>query len=435
MAPALPLRVLLKASILVDTLVALLLALGLMLLAAATPPAASAEPTRQPMPQDARICAALARAAEDALGIPADLLLAVGVVESGRYDQSVGRAEPWPWTINAEGKGARFDTKAAAIAAVEALQREGVSSIDVGCMQVNLAYHGAAFASLEEAFDPVINVAYGAHFLDSLHDARGSWSKAVAAYHSSTPARGIPYRRKVASTWLDLRGEIEVDAAADARRARVAAAYQSQRQAFAERQAEIVRLQEVRRSIRLSPQIAPPDSGIVAIRGNAGAEPTAEPAESGTTEAASGGVLREPARPKRGADRRAAVEPAASVAAPDCADGKPSEVALIDRQINRLVADQMLDLGGFARQVAALDLGGDAPAPDPERWRSAPDPARATDAGLAGDPPGPNSFDGRAVPAGTPLEAETADAACPPATVERAKRKPKRGSRVTVIRG
>jgi len=252
------------------------LLLLLLLVGWLTPRPAIAEPIAAAMPDDARVCAVLAHAAETALGIPAKLVLAVGVVESGIYDKSVGRAEPWPWTINAEGKGFRFRSKADAIRAVERLKKSGVRSIDVGCMQVNLSYHWDAFADLEEAFDPVMNVAYGAHFLETLHDDRGSWSAAVAAYHSSIAKHGVPYRRKVAKTWIALRGEIEQAVETNSRRARIAAAYREQRAAFEARQAEKVRMQEARRSMRQWPKVAPPDSGILAIRGISTAEPSDE---------------------------------------------------------------------------------------------------------------------------------------------------------------
>jgi len=71
-----------------------------------------------------------------------------------------------------------------------------------------------------------MNIADGAHFLNTRRDDRGSWRKAVAAHHSSNPERGVPYRRKVARAWIALRGEIveAIVAPDDSRRARIAAA-------------------------------------------------------------------------------------------------------------------------------------------------------------------------------------------------------------------
>jgi hypothetical protein len=138
--------------------------------------------------------------AERAAGIPTQLMAAIGRVESGRRDAQ-GLVHPWPWTINAEGAGAVFETKAAAIAAVKILQSKGVRSIDVGCMQVNLMHHPDAFASLEQAFDPVANAGYAARFLVQLHGQTGSWPQATALYHSATPDLGADYRRKVMAVW------------------------------------------------------------------------------------------------------------------------------------------------------------------------------------------------------------------------------------------
>jgi hypothetical protein len=138
--------------------------------------------------------------AERTIRLPARLLGAIGDVESGRPDDK-GIVRPWPWTINAEGRGQFFATKQDAIAAVRALQLSGVRSIDVGCMQVNLMYHPNAFASLDEAFDPPANALYAARFLNSLYGASQSWVQATAAYHSETPAIGADYQRRVASRW------------------------------------------------------------------------------------------------------------------------------------------------------------------------------------------------------------------------------------------
>ncbi len=84
---------------------------------------------------------------------------------------------PWPWTIDADGVGQFFATKAQAVAAVAALQAQGVRSIDVGCMQVNLMHHPDAFASLDQAFDPAANSAFAVRFLNALYRRTESWPK------------------------------------------------------------------------------------------------------------------------------------------------------------------------------------------------------------------------------------------------------------------
>ncbi|MGH7155948.1 MAG: transglycosylase SLT domain-containing protein, partial [Acetobacteraceae bacterium] len=92
-------------------------------------------------------------------------------------------------------------TKALAVATVADLQAMGVQSIDVGCMQINLMYHPAAFRSLDQAFDPHANARYAARFLTVLYDRTGDWTQAAGAYHSQTPTLGASYRARVLARW------------------------------------------------------------------------------------------------------------------------------------------------------------------------------------------------------------------------------------------
>ena len=136
------------------------------------------------------LCRSAVAAAERASGIPAYLLAAINHVESGRRDPATGTVHPWPWTVNAEGAGSFYETKADAVAAVRAMQARGVRSIDVGCGQINLMHHPDAFASLEQAFDPQANAAYAARFLKELFAQTGDWSKAAAMSPLGNPGTG-----------------------------------------------------------------------------------------------------------------------------------------------------------------------------------------------------------------------------------------------------
>ena len=146
-------------------------------------------------------CRAAIGNVEAARHIPDAFLAAIARVESGRADPATGALAPWPWTINAEGVGSYFDTKAEAIAAIHALQARGVRSIDVGCLQVNLLQHPDAFASLDEALDPAANATAAGALLLSLFDHFHSWPLAAAAYHSQTPTIGAAYQRRVLAEW------------------------------------------------------------------------------------------------------------------------------------------------------------------------------------------------------------------------------------------
>ncbi len=147
------------------------------------------------------LCEAETSRAERRLGVPKHLLKAISLAESGRWDATRRENVAWPWTVTSGGEGRFFDTKAEAVAEVEILMTEGVRNIDVGCMQVNLYYHGGAFENLAEAFEPRTNTAYAAAYLKNMYKAAGNWTDAAGYYHSTTPERNGPYKEKVAAFW------------------------------------------------------------------------------------------------------------------------------------------------------------------------------------------------------------------------------------------
>ena len=144
------------------------------------------------------------RAAEQAAALPLNLLLSIGVVESGRADPLTGRMTPWPWTVNADGDGRFFMDKADAEAFVRLAESSGAHDIDVGCFQISLESHPDAFATLDDAFDPAENAKYAAGFLNQLKAQTGAWNTAIADYHSAAPDLGLPYQRRVLAAWHGL---------------------------------------------------------------------------------------------------------------------------------------------------------------------------------------------------------------------------------------
>lgn len=151
----------------------------------------------------AHACRLAMRVAERSYGIPPNLLAAIGRVESGRRDPATGAEHAWPWTINMDGAGLYYDSKAQAVAGARAMRPAVTRSIDVGCMQISLTAHPDAFPSLETAFDPAANVDYGARFLLALFQKTGAWAKAVELYHSATKELGQPYQARVFATWRE----------------------------------------------------------------------------------------------------------------------------------------------------------------------------------------------------------------------------------------
>lgn len=162
-------------------------------------PAGASAP--DPLIEGARLCTQQFPLEEKKNNIPTHLLAAIATTESGRWHEGLGMNVPWPWTINVEGKGYYFENKAQAIAQTRNFLAQGRQSIDVGCMQVNLKHHPKAFADLNQAFDPVTNVAYSAKFLSENYATLGDWIKATAAYHSRTPVHGNRYLGEIERSW------------------------------------------------------------------------------------------------------------------------------------------------------------------------------------------------------------------------------------------
>ena len=176
-------------------------------------------------PQVGEMCRPALIAQEAAFGIPPQLLAAVSLAESGRWHPVEKESFSWPWTVTSGKESWYLPTKAQAVAKVKSLRAGGVRNIDVGCMQINLMYHGDAFDTLEQAFDPQANVGYAARFLRQLYDETRSWHRAVERYHSATPELHVPYHQKVQRLWSAERKRVaeerRVDTIADFHEAKV----------------------------------------------------------------------------------------------------------------------------------------------------------------------------------------------------------------------
>ena len=151
----------------------------------------------QAAPDPASLCDRAAGMAAEESGVPVDILLAISRVETGRSQDGI--LAPWPWTINADGAGAFYDSKEEAVAAATAHLTDGTGTFDTGCFQINHGYHGHEFGSLDDMFDPLSNARYAAKFLNQLYDELGNWADAVAAYHSRTPDKAEAYLERVKS--------------------------------------------------------------------------------------------------------------------------------------------------------------------------------------------------------------------------------------------
>lgn len=160
-----------------------------------------------PLDDPAMLCDAAAVQASRESGVPLEVLQAISLTETGRRRDGVLR--PWPWTVNMEGRGDWFDTREQALAHVEANYTRGARSFDVGCFQLNFRWHGNAFRSFGEMFDPLANARYAARFLAELHAELGDWSQAAGAYHSRTPEYARRYRGRFDTILSRLDGAVQ----------------------------------------------------------------------------------------------------------------------------------------------------------------------------------------------------------------------------------
>jgi hypothetical protein len=133
----------------------------------------------------AALCEEAAFDAASETGVPAGVLRALSLTETGRV--SDGRLRPWPWAINQGGEGRWFASAHEMIAHASSLIAAGTTNFDIGCFQLNYRWHAGNFATLDAMADPTSNARYAAQFLAQKHQASGDWELAAAAYHSATP--------------------------------------------------------------------------------------------------------------------------------------------------------------------------------------------------------------------------------------------------------
>ncbi|MDO9526067.1 MAG: transglycosylase SLT domain-containing protein [Gemmobacter sp.] len=159
-------------------------------LLAVLPGGAPAAPGADP----ADLCDAAALQASGEVSVPADVMRAIALSETGRTRD--GSVRPWAWALNEAGKGRWFDTRDAALTQLRAVLDTGARNVDVGCFQLNHRWHSEGFATLEQMIDPLANARYAARFLAKLHRETNDWSLAAGAYHSRTPEHASRYRAR-----------------------------------------------------------------------------------------------------------------------------------------------------------------------------------------------------------------------------------------------
>lgn len=138
----------------------------------------------------------LARASKK-YNIPLQILYAVGLTESG-YGGFLQ-----PYTLYIEGKDYISNNLQDALKLFREANARGVQLIDIGCMQVNYYWHKEEFNSVEEIFNPRLNVEQAARFLQELRKRHGSWTMALARYNAG-PKNTVAQHRYVCRVMKNL---------------------------------------------------------------------------------------------------------------------------------------------------------------------------------------------------------------------------------------
>lgn len=137
--------------------------------------------------------------------LPAHLLYAIALTESGRTQEGVYR--PWPWTLNIDGKAHFFSSRSKATDALREALDQGIRNVDIGPMQVSWRFHKTLLGNPEIALDPLHNVRVGAFILAREMRAEDGFWQAVGRYHSRLPVRQQAYIQKV---WQHLKTATDV---------------------------------------------------------------------------------------------------------------------------------------------------------------------------------------------------------------------------------
>ncbi|MFS2010114.1 transglycosylase SLT domain-containing protein [Azospirillum sp. CT11-132] len=148
-------------------------------------------------------CVTHAVEAEQKLGIPSGMLVAIALVESGQD------GTPHPFAMSVQGRP--YYARNVSDAARHLRDHRGQlrSNTYVGCMQLSVATHRGEFQPLEKIVEPRDNVFYAGQLLVRFHGEEGNWKTALARYNGSSGRRAQAYVCKI---WQSL-GELDTQSA------------------------------------------------------------------------------------------------------------------------------------------------------------------------------------------------------------------------------
>ena len=136
-------------------------------------------------------CVPHAVEAEQKLGIPSGMLVAIALVESGQD------GAPHPFAMSVQGRPYCARNINDAARHLRDHRGQPRSNTYVGCMQLSVASHRGEFQPLEKIVEPRDNVFYAGQLLVRLHGEEGNWKTALARYNGSSGRRAQAYVCKI----------------------------------------------------------------------------------------------------------------------------------------------------------------------------------------------------------------------------------------------
>ncbi len=132
------------------------------------------------------LCGFYSRDLEEKYYLPHNLLHAIAIVETGKYDRLNHKREAWAWTVSDNGTNKmKYASKALAIKHILHLQKSKIYDINVGCLQLNYKLYSAALGKPYTALSPAVNMKYGAKLLKSIYDRTQDWKISVEFFQQA----------------------------------------------------------------------------------------------------------------------------------------------------------------------------------------------------------------------------------------------------------
>lgn len=130
--------------------------------------------------------------------VPAEVMYAIGLQESGTTLKGQRSFAPWAWVLNVNNEGRFFRTREEASAALEAEIERGNKRVAVGMLQIHLRWNGHRVRDPLTLLDPSVNLRVAADVLAECGQRFPDVFGKLACYYSGdVDTEGRWYARQV----------------------------------------------------------------------------------------------------------------------------------------------------------------------------------------------------------------------------------------------